>query len=532
MRELVVLLVHVLATMARLAGPGGVRAVVAESVLVKQQLLILNRSRKRSPRLRLSDRVVAGLCALLMRPRRLVRVAIVLKPSTLLRFHRALTTRKYRALFSSTGQQRPGPKGPSQDVIAAVVDMKRRNPTWGCPRIAQQITWTFGIPLNKDVVRRILARRYTPTPDPAGPSWLTVLGHAKDSLWSVDLFRCESAILRAYWVLVVMDQCTRRIVGFGVQRGAVDGAGLCRMFNRAIRGHTPPKYLSSDHDRLFEFHQWQANLRILDIDAVKTVPYAPLSHPFVERLIGTIRRECVDRTLFWTAADLERKLVEFQGYYNGHRVHAALNGRPPAAPSDRGCAAREPRCVPLAAALSRALSHADRGVSRRAIPHARRTAHSATQPGVCVLFHGSTSEERVTIVQFATHSRRFSAITARTPPRPHSFAATTTTWSRPAGHPSCASQRRPNASCRATLPSSRSGARIYNSRPTGLLVPASATTPTAVDGSRQSAQMRLCRRRFISGLGRHRSVWARSGEEAHASAAVGLNRGESLATPW
>ena len=86
--------------------------------------------------------------------------------------------------------------------------MKQRNPTWGCPRIAQQITLAFGIPMNKDVVRRILAVRYTPKPDAAGPSWLTVLGHAKDSLWSVDLFRCESAVLRAYWVLVVMDQCT------------------------------------------------------------------------------------------------------------------------------------------------------------------------------------------------------------------------------------------------------------------------------------------------------------------------------------
>src|SRR5215468_9122584 len=175
-----------------------------------------------------------------MRPRRLIRVAVVLKPSTVLRFHRALTTRKYRQLFSSTGQKKTGPKGPSQEVIAAIVDMKQRNPTWGCPRIAQQITVAFGIPMNKDVVRRILAVRYTPKPNAAGPSWLTMLGHAKDSLWSVDLFRCESAILRAYWVLVVMDQCTRRIVGFGVHRGAVDGVGLCRRFNHATGGHAPP----------------------------------------------------------------------------------------------------------------------------------------------------------------------------------------------------------------------------------------------------------------------------------------------------
>ena len=62
------------------------------------------------------------------------------------------------------------------------------------------------IPINKDVVRRILAARYQPAPDSDGPSWLTVLGHAKDSLWSLDLFRCESAILRTHWVLVVMDQ--------------------------------------------------------------------------------------------------------------------------------------------------------------------------------------------------------------------------------------------------------------------------------------------------------------------------------------
>jgi putative transposase len=337
MRDLAVLFLHILATVARLAGPGGARAVVAESVLVKQQLLILNRSRRRSPNLRFADRVVVGVCALLMRPSRLVRAAVVLKPSTLLRLHRALTTRKYRRLFSSTVPKKPGPKGPSREVIAAVVDMKQRNPTWGCPRIAQQITLAFGISMNKDVVRRILAVRYHPKPDAAGPSWLTALGHAKDSLWSLDLFRCESAVLRSHWVLVVMDQYTRRIVGFGVHRGVVDGLGLCRMFNRATRCQTPPTYLSADHDPLYRVHQWQANLRILDVREVKAMPYVPLSHPFVERLIRTIRRECLDRTLFWTAADLETKLVDFQRYYNWHRTHAGLDGRTPEPSPDAGC---------------------------------------------------------------------------------------------------------------------------------------------------------------------------------------------------
>jgi hypothetical protein len=108
---LAVLFIHLLATVARLAGPGGARSVVAESVLVKQQPLILNRSRKRSPNLRLVDRLVGGVCALLMRTGRLIRSAIVLKPSTLLSLHRALTKRTYRRLFSPPGVEEAGPQG-------------------------------------------------------------------------------------------------------------------------------------------------------------------------------------------------------------------------------------------------------------------------------------------------------------------------------------------------------------------------------------------------------------------------------------
>jgi len=132
-----------------------------------------------------------------------------------------------------------------------------------------------------------------------------------------------------------MDQFTRRIVGFAVHRGAVDGLTLCRMFNRAIHGQILPKYLSSDHDPLYRFHQWQANLRVLMVQEIKTVPYVPLSHPFVERLIGTIRREYLDQTLFWTAVDLEEKLRAFQNYFNKHRVHSGLKGQLPD-PEDAG----------------------------------------------------------------------------------------------------------------------------------------------------------------------------------------------------
>ena len=329
MHDLIILIVHFITTIFRLIQPGGVRAVVAESILTKHQLLILSRPRRRAANLRIWDRLVAGFCSLWIRPSRFGRLAIAFRPSTLLNFHRALVRQKYRLLVSPKRLAKPGPKGPTADLIRAVIAMKQRNPTWGCPRIAEQINLAFGTSINKDVVRRILALHYRPSPPSDGSSWLTFLGNMKDSLWSLDLFRCESVGLRTHWVLLVMDQYTRRIIGFGIQTGVVNGEALCRMFKQAIRGATVPKYLSSDNDPLYRYHHWQAKLRILGVTEIKTVPYVPWSHPFIERLIGTIRRECLDQSLFRTTADLELKLSAFKDYYNRYRVHAALKGQTP-----------------------------------------------------------------------------------------------------------------------------------------------------------------------------------------------------------
>ena len=212
---------HLLVTIARLMKPGSAKAIVAENLLLKQQLLVAGRTRRRAPHLSALDRLGLGFWSLFLNARRRARAAILLKPSTLLRFHAA----------------------------------------------------------------------------------------------------------------VVMDQFTRRTIGFAVQAGDVDSQALCRMFNQAISKQGTPKYLSADHDPLFAYHQWQANLRILEVEAIKTVPYVPLSHPFIERLIGTVRREFLDHILFWNATDLQRKLDSFQTYYNNERVHASCDGQPPAASS-------------------------------------------------------------------------------------------------------------------------------------------------------------------------------------------------------
>jgi len=125
---------------------------------------------------------VLGLTTLFMSPHRIPQLASILKPATLLKFHKALVDRKYRLLFSSYARRgKPGPKGPPPERIAAIVEMKRRNPAFGCLRIAQQISHAFGIEIDKDVVRRILAKHYRPNNSgDNGSSWLTFIGHARD----------------------------------------------------------------------------------------------------------------------------------------------------------------------------------------------------------------------------------------------------------------------------------------------------------------------------------------------------------------
>jgi putative transposase len=176
--------------------------------------------------------------------------------------------------------------------------MMHRNPRFGCPRIALEITHVFDVEIDKDVVRRILARHYQSPSGNARPSWPTLIGDMKDNRWSVDLFRSESIVLKSYWVMVVMDLFTRRIVGVRVEPADLAGVAVCRMFNQAISGQPLQKHLCTDNDPQFRFYRWRENLRVLEIEEIKTVPFVPCSHPFIERMIGTIRREYLDHVVF------------------------------------------------------------------------------------------------------------------------------------------------------------------------------------------------------------------------------------------
>lgn len=109
-------------------------------------------------------------------------------------------------------------------------------------------------------------------------------------------------MLKSHWVMVVMDPYTRYIIGFAVHTGDCTGVSYCRMFNSIITHHLEKslaKYLSSDNDPLFLFHRWPANLRVLDIEELKSIPGYPASHPFIERIIRAVRNEYLDQMFRW-----------------------------------------------------------------------------------------------------------------------------------------------------------------------------------------------------------------------------------------
>jgi len=108
-------------------------------------------------------------------------------------------------------------------------------------------------------------------------------------------------------------------------RVCCDGVAYCRMFNEIISGKTLPKYLSSDNDPLYLFHRWKANLRILEIEEIKSAAGCPTSHPYVERMIGSVRREYLNHVLFFNERDLKNKLDIYQTYYNHQRAHSSLD---------------------------------------------------------------------------------------------------------------------------------------------------------------------------------------------------------------
>jgi putative transposase len=288
MKTLTLLVIHVLTTLAKRAGPGGAKAIIAESVLLKHQQLIAHRSTGITPRLTTLDRFLCGLLTLFMRPGRIRKAAVILKPATLTKFRRALLSRNYHRLFSSQKNRKPGPKGPSDDLVRVIVELKQRNTQFGCPRIAQQINKSFGVNIDKDVVRRVLAKHYRSAPYDGGLSWLTFLRHTRDSLFSIALFRRKS-IHKISSTPLAISQYTRRLIGYGISVCHLNQTVIFSLFDDAMPMFDASRSLRSIHDQSFSHHRCRRKL--FGLAGTGTVTILPRSPPVAARRIRTRRHK-------------------------------------------------------------------------------------------------------------------------------------------------------------------------------------------------------------------------------------------------
>lgn len=208
--------------------PNGKRHLVAEMLVLKAQLLLVKRKQTRSPNLSNWQRLFFAAVSAWIPARRLTRCAIVLKPATIIAWHRWLVGRKYSNLFGQSGRRGRPPI--AKAIRELIIEIKAHNPMFGCPQIAALVFNRIGTRVSDETVRRILAK-HRPGTKGDGPSWLTFIGAQADSLWSIDFFRAESIVLKSHWILVVMDQYSRKIIGFASVKGPVTGIDLCVMFN-------------------------------------------------------------------------------------------------------------------------------------------------------------------------------------------------------------------------------------------------------------------------------------------------------------
>jgi len=153
MKNIFKLFFHFLTVLMTLIRPGGFKSIVAENLALKQQLITLNRGRKRAPNLTTVEKVLYGFLTQLVNPKRLDKIAVILKPATLIKYHQALVKKKYQQLYS---RKTPGQPGPNDELVQLVLKMKHQNPRFGYQRIAMQIYQSFGIEISRFAVGRIL----------------------------------------------------------------------------------------------------------------------------------------------------------------------------------------------------------------------------------------------------------------------------------------------------------------------------------------------------------------------------------------
>jgi transposase InsO family protein len=287
------------------------RDLALENLALRQQLAIFKRRHPR-PSLRPTDRLFWVWLSKIWTGWR--EALIIVKPETVIAWHRQAFRFYWRWLSRRKSIGRPRA---SAEVRTLIKQMTQANPLWGAPRIHGEL-----LKLGIDISERTVSRLMPKNRKPPSQTWRTFLDNHIREMVSIDFLTVPTATFRVLYVLVVLAHDRRRVVHFNVTEHPT-AAWTAQQIIEAFPEETAPRFLLRDRDQIYgeEFRRRVAGMRI---EEVMTAPHSPWQSPYVERLIGSIRRECLDHVIVLGESHLRRILRSYIAYYHVSRTHLSL----------------------------------------------------------------------------------------------------------------------------------------------------------------------------------------------------------------
>ncbi len=283
-----------------------------ELLALRHQLATVKRTSPR-PSLRSADRLLWVILSRILPNWR--EVVVIVKPETVIGWHR----KGFRLFWAwKSRRRRDGRPTVPREVRDLIRRMSRENPLWGAPRIHGEL-----IKLGIEVSQATVSKYMKDLPRPPSQTWLTFLRNHILCSASMDFFVLPTVTFRLLFVFIVLHHERRRIVHIGVTAHPT-ATWIKQQMTEAFPWDTAPRYMIRDRDSVYGLVV-HARIKAMGIDEVVTAPRSPWQNPYVERVIGSIRRECLDHVIVLNESHLRRVLASYLDYYHRSRTHLALS---------------------------------------------------------------------------------------------------------------------------------------------------------------------------------------------------------------
>ena len=293
------------------------KELIAEKVLLRQQLIVLNRQVPKAE-FKPLDRLIFVMLASLVKDWK--QALLILKPDTLLHWHRA----GFKLVWKLKSKERK-PKI-SKETIALIKKLAKENKLWGAERIRGELL-KLNIKVSKRTIQKYM-RQVRTTTAPTGQNWSTFLKNHADEIWACDFLPVTKVFFKQIYAFFIVEQGSRRVVHFGVTSHPTQ-EWVTQQLKEATPFDHKPKYLIRDRDSRFGQH-FDAIARTSGIEVVKTAYRTPKMNSRCERFLGSVRREGLDHLFIISERQLSQVLKEYVGYFNHCRPHQSLNQALPA----------------------------------------------------------------------------------------------------------------------------------------------------------------------------------------------------------